>query len=186
MSMSVGRVHLELAPLRALSKGGRLFRLPRIRSDHKGQSRLLACGKQASAESARSSRIGAEPLSGPAAESSAIPLKALVVDDEPDVLGAAIELFKAMGYDVISATNGLEAVELAKSHPALDVLFTDVLMPGLDGVSVALEVRKLNPELKVVLVSGFPASALTTAGATDFDLLLKPYSRSQVAKLLRK
>jgi CheY-like chemotaxis protein len=113
-------------------------------------------------------------------------LKALVVDDEPDVLGAAIELFKAMGYDVISATNGLEAVELAKSHPALDVLFTDVLMPGLDGVSVALEVRKLNPELKVVLVSGFPASALTTAGATDFDLLLKPYSRSQVAKLLRK
>ena len=186
MSMGAGWVHLELSPLRALREGRRLFPSSRIRIYRKGRSRLLACGKQASAKSAKFSRIGGEASSGPVAESSAIPLKALVVDDEPDVLDAAVELFKAMGYDVLSATNGLEAVELAKSHPDLDVLFTDVLMPGLDGVSVALEVRRTNPELKVVLVSGFPASALAAAGASDCDFLLKPYARTQVAKLLRK
>ena len=113
-------------------------------------------------------------------------LKALVAEDDADVLEAAVELFKGMGYVVLAASDGLEAVELAKSHPDLDVLFTDLLMPGLDGVSVARQATRLIPDLKVVLVSGFPASSLATAGASDFDFLLKPYSRSQIARLLRK
>ena len=112
-------------------------------------------------------------------------LKALVVDDDSDVLDAAVALFRTMGFEVLPATNGQEAIELAKRHRDLDVLFSDVLMPGVDGVSAAREAKKLVPELKVILVSGFPAAALANAADMDFDFLLKPYSRSQVARLLR-
>lgn len=119
-------------------------------------------------------------------EPGAASLKALVVDDEVDVLDAAVALFEAMGYDVIPAADGSEAVHLAKRHPDLDVLFTDLVMPGLDGLSVAREAKKINPDLKVVLVSGFPAAALQSVGESEFDFLLKPYTRNQIARLLRR
>ena len=108
-----------------------------------------------------------------------------MVDDEADVLDAAVELFKSLGYAVLSASSGPAAVALLKKHPDLDVLFTDVLLPGLDGLSLGREARMLIPGLKIILVSGFPASSLATAGPTEFDFLLKPYSRLQVARLLR-
>ena len=114
--------------------------------------------------------------------------KVLVVDDQADVLEAAIELFKVMGYDVLSATNGPDALEILKRVPDIEVLFSDIVMPGMDGVSLGQEARKLQPGLNVILVSGYSASHLAKPGVdmTQFHFLRKPFRMAEVARLLRK
>jgi CheY-like chemotaxis protein len=115
-------------------------------------------------------------------------LKALIVDDQPDVLATTVDLFTMMGYEVLAAGSGDEALEIVKRHGDIDVLFTDVVMPGMDGVTLGRETRKLRPRLKVILVSGFPATALQAQGSDfeEFHFIMKPFSMSQVAMLLRK
>jgi PAS domain S-box-containing protein len=114
--------------------------------------------------------------------------KALVVDDQPDVLEVAVELFKNMGYDVLSANNGMDAIEILQRAPDVDVLFTDVSMPGMNGIALGREARKLVPGIKVILASGFPAQTLTSdnAGLRDFDFINKPYRLAEIVKMLRK
>ncbi|HZV67527.1 MAG TPA: PAS domain S-box protein, partial [Telluria sp.] len=82
--------------------------------------------------------------------------RVLVVDDEPDVLDVAIELFKNMGYDVLSANNGKDAIDILKRNPDIDVLFSDVVMPGLNGIELGQAARALMPTMKIVLASGYP------------------------------
>lgn len=114
--------------------------------------------------------------------------KALVVDDQPDVLDVAAELFRHMGYDVLSANNGADALEILKRTPDIDILFSDVLMPGMTGITLGQEARKLIPGIKVILTSGFPAPALKAENASfrDFDFINKPYRVAEILKMLRK
>jgi CheY-like chemotaxis protein len=158
---------------------------PSSRTRQQLRGLLQALEKQVLPRSRRSADADRETSSLPATESGATRLKALVVDDEADVLEVAVELFKAMGYEVFPARSGKEAVDLMNKHSDIDVLLTDVVMPEMDGLTVGREARRLFPQLKIILVSGFPASALASAGPREFDFLLKPYSKSQLAKLLR-
>ncbi|HEY5801309.1 MAG TPA: PAS domain S-box protein, partial [Burkholderiaceae bacterium] len=114
--------------------------------------------------------------------------RALVVDDQPDVLEMAVELFRMMGYDVLSANNGLDALEILKRDGRIDVLFTDVQMPGLDGVALALEAHQRHPGMKIILASGFPPATLTEQSSAfhDFAFIGKPYRFADLLKLLRK
>jgi PAS domain S-box-containing protein len=112
--------------------------------------------------------------------------KALIVDDHSDVLEVAVELFKNMGYDVLSANNCNEALEIIKRTPDLDVLFTDVVMPGLTGLLLGEEARKLIPGIKILLASGYPMSTLEDADLQRFSFISKPYRMSEIMKLLRK
>jgi signal transduction histidine kinase/CheY-like chemotaxis protein len=114
--------------------------------------------------------------------------KVLVVDDQTDVLESAIELFKVMGYDVLASNNALEALEIMKRVPDIEVLFTDIVMPGMDGVSLAQEARKLLPGINVILVSGYSASHLSRpeVDLSEFHFLRKPFRMAEVARLLRK
>ncbi|MDB5771126.1 MAG: sensor histidine kinase [Burkholderia sp.] len=114
--------------------------------------------------------------------------KALLVDDQPDVLDVAVDLFRSMGYEVFSANNGAGALDIMKRMPDIDVLFTDVLMPGMNGIQLAQEARKCAPGIKVILASGYPAPALAAenTGFRDFDFVSKPYRMSEILKLLRK
>ena len=114
--------------------------------------------------------------------------KALVVDDQPDVLEMAIELFRTMGYEVLSANNGLEALDILKRTPDVGVLFSDVVMPGMDGVTLGREARKLIPRVNVILVSGFPADTLNDQHLEpgDFRFLKKPFRMAEVARMLRQ
>jgi len=114
--------------------------------------------------------------------------KALVVDDQPDVLAMALKLFQTLGYEVLSANNGRDAVEILKRTPDIDVLFTDVLMPGMDGVSLAREADSLIPGIKIILASGFPAPALGKEedGDPHYAFVNKPYRLAEIAKILRK
>jgi PAS domain S-box-containing protein len=110
--------------------------------------------------------------------------KALVVDDQPDVLNVAIELFLSMGYDVLSANNGEDALDILKRTPDVDVLFSDIVMPGMNGIDLGRNARSLIPNIKVVLASGYAASERNSR-TEEFKFIQKPYRMSEIVKMLR-
>jgi CheY-like chemotaxis protein len=63
--------------------------------------------------------------------------KALVVDDEPDALGSTAQIMELMGYEVLTAVNVEQALEIIGRVPEIDLLMTDVVMPGIDGYTLA-------------------------------------------------
>ncbi|HEX7650690.1 MAG TPA: ATP-binding protein [Noviherbaspirillum sp.] len=113
---------------------------------------------------------------------------ALVVDDVPDVLEIAVTLFKQMGFEVLSANTGRDALEVLQRTPNVGVLFSDVLMPGMSGIELGHEARKLVPGIKVVLASGYPAPAIASEHTdfASFAFVSKPYRLAELAKVLRK
>jgi PAS domain S-box-containing protein len=113
--------------------------------------------------------------------------RALLVDDNEEVLNVAVELFKNMGYDVLTANGAAEAVEIIKRSKNIDVLFSDVVMPGIDGVALARLAREIMPNLTVLLASGFASDELLkeNSGLADFTLISKPYRMADIIKKLR-
>jgi DNA-binding NtrC family response regulator len=124
----------------------------------------------------------------PQVRSRGLPLKALVVDDDADVLSTSSDVFRLMGFEVISASSGTEAIDLLECTPDIEVLFTDVLMPGMSGVALGREARRLAPGIKVILISGFPGAVMdANAGEPgEFLFLMKPVLWSEVAVVLRR
>lgn len=113
--------------------------------------------------------------------------KALVVDDQPDVLDMAAELFRNLGYEVFSANTGEEALEIAKREAGIEVLFSDVVMPGINGIELAKVMRTLIPRIKIILASGYTGLALQdhNADMSEFQFVTKPYRMSEILKMLR-
>lgn len=113
--------------------------------------------------------------------------KALVVDDQPDVLEMTIELFRSLGYEVYSANSGEDALEILQSNPDIQVLFSDVVMPGISGIELGQRARTLNPNLNILLASGYPQPALTANHneLAEFHFISKPYRVADVIKKLR-
>ena len=113
--------------------------------------------------------------------------RVLVVDDHPDVLATTAELFRIMGYEVLCASNGPDAIAILKNTPGIHVLFSDIVMPGMNGVRLAREARSLLPGINVILASGFPASAMNHgADTSDFHFLAKPFRIADIGRMLRK
>jgi PAS domain S-box-containing protein len=80
----------------------------------------------------------------------------LVVEDEPAVLGFASQLLERHGYTVLRASTGEEAVDMARRYTGrIDLLFTDLVMPGLTGYQTAAAVKALRPEVRQLLASGY-------------------------------
>ncbi|RZI44672.1 PAS domain-containing sensor histidine kinase [Herbaspirillum sp. HC18] len=114
--------------------------------------------------------------------------KVLIVEDEPDVLTMSVELFRCMDYEVVTAGNGMDAIDILKRMRDIDVLFTDVVMPqGMNGIELARFTQKLCPDIRIVLVSGYPMPALKAEhGSLDgFTYLSKPYRLADLMQLLR-
>jgi CheY-like chemotaxis protein len=112
----------------------------------------------------------------------------LAVEDEPAVLAAAVETLTDLGYGVVAAHDATEALEQLRGTGRVDVLFSDVVMPGgMNGVQLAVEARRLRPGLRVVLTSGYTNEALTEGHGVpaDVPVLPKPYRRDELARLLR-
>jgi PAS domain S-box-containing protein len=112
----------------------------------------------------------------------------LIVEDEPDLMEVAAELFRSIGYEVLTAGNGHDAIDILKRRGDIDLLFTDVMMPnGMNGIELARFTRKLCPGVKVLLASGYPLPALKAEHGNfdDFALMSKPYRLSELAKKLR-
>jgi len=108
----------------------------------------------------------------------------LVVDDDESVLETAKETVADLGYHVLSAHNGREALEILKGSDNVDLLFSDIVMPGgIDGIQLAEEARRLQPSLKVLLTSGYTTASLRDKHglSAEFPILGKPYRREQLA-----
>jgi len=113
----------------------------------------------------------------------------LVVDDDEMVLRTAAETVRDLGYHVLSAHNGGEALQVLKGSQKIDLLFSDIVMPGgINGVQLAIEARRLQPSLKVLLTSGYTAAVLMDKHSLpkEFPVLGKPYRRDQLAAILRE
>ncbi|MCR5879732.1 response regulator [Phenylobacterium sp. J367] len=95
-------------------------------------------------------------------------------------------MLAALGYHVTSATNAAEALEVIHTDAPIDLLFTDVVMPGgVSGVSLARTAREIRPDLRVLLTSGFVGEGAVIEDA-EFPLLDKPYETALLAAKLRK
>lgn len=115
--------------------------------------------------------------------------KILLVEDDPLVREHVNVLLKGLGYQVITANNAADAMDMIMQLPDLDLLFTDIVMPGLmNGRQLADRARELRPELKVLFTSGYTENAIVHHGRLDrgVHLLNKPYRRQELAAKVRK
>lgn len=113
----------------------------------------------------------------------------LLVEDDDHVREHVLVLLKELGYTVLCASNGAEAVKVLETPQQVDLLFTDVVMPGgISGKQLADIAAKLRPGLKVLFTSGYTQNAIIHHGRLDpgVELLSKPYRKSQLAEKLRK
>ena len=109
----------------------------------------------------------------------------LVVDDEPNILEVTEEMLQTMGYNVLTATDGLEAVSLfEKNGQTVDLTILDMIMPGLSGGETYNRIKKIKPQIKVLLSSGYSLNGETFEiihqGCDGF--IQKPYNLSQISK----
>jgi CheY-like chemotaxis protein len=112
----------------------------------------------------------------------------LIVDDEPEVLAKNVEVFEAMGYSVCRAGCGGEALQILRRTPEVDVLYTDVFMPRMDGVTLARKALECNPGIRVLLVSASPDTVADLHGGEpcEFNFLMKPVQPSELRIALRR
>jgi signal transduction histidine kinase len=111
----------------------------------------------------------------------------LVVEDEPAVLEMAVESLGELGYRTITATRASEALDRLRGPDRIDILFSDVVMPGgMNGVQLSVEARRMRPGLRVLLTSGYTGTALDDHSVpADLPLLNKPYQREDLANKMR-
>jgi CheY-like chemotaxis protein len=108
----------------------------------------------------------------------------LLVEDEPEVRRIIRLQLTDMGYPVIEASNGAEAVQMIENIPDVGILVTDIVMPGgLDGRSLARLALQQRPELRVVLISGYPADSQGRDSSTEtgMRILAKPFTKEALA-----
>ena len=99
----------------------------------------------------------------------------LVVEDNEEVGEFAGQVLEELGYEVRHAKDAVEALSLREENVGFDVVFTDVVMPGMSGLEFARELRERWPSLPVILTSGY-SQVFTSERGPGFPLLHKPYS----------
>jgi CheY-like chemotaxis protein len=112
----------------------------------------------------------------------------LVVEDHEDLRTYSSEVLVELGYRVIGAANGREALEILNREPAVDLLFTDVVLPeGMDGRQLADEAARRRPGLKVLFTTGYTRNAIVHNGRLDpgVELVSKPFSAAVLAARVR-
>ncbi|HEY4029239.1 MAG TPA: ATP-binding protein, partial [Caulobacteraceae bacterium] len=111
----------------------------------------------------------------------------LLVEDDEDVIGATAETLRDAGFEVATAATAAQALAVLGSDARVDLLFTDVAMPGgLDGVALAEAGLQARPELKVLLTSGYSETLLRERGRLhDLPILAKPYHRDELVRRLQ-
>jgi PAS domain S-box-containing protein len=113
----------------------------------------------------------------------------LVVDDEAALLEVTRRILTRNGYTVVTASSGAQAIEIAASHVGpIDLVLTDVIMPTMQGPTVANEVRKLRPGVRVLFMSGHAQPVLEAEAVlgTEFLLVEKPFDQATLLENVRK
>jgi two-component system cell cycle sensor histidine kinase/response regulator CckA len=108
----------------------------------------------------------------------------LAVDDEPLLRNLIATVLQDHGYAVLTAESGAQAINIFRSHPGeIDVLISDIVMPGMDGPTLAVELLRSQPDLKVLLMSGFCDAAQLSFG---FEFIAKPFALSDLIEKVRE
>jgi CheY-like chemotaxis protein len=111
-------------------------------------------------------------------------LSVLLVEDNDHVREFACDLLDELGYKVVAASSGEEALERLEGQP-VDILFSDVVMPGLSGIELGRLARARHPNLPVLLASGYSEEIVGAAGA-DFEIVRKPYDLDGIEAALAR
>ncbi|MGO9371800.1 MAG: PAS domain S-box protein [Syntrophobacteraceae bacterium] len=112
----------------------------------------------------------------------------LLIDDEQSIVEMETAVFEELGYDVTPETDSLRALEIFRSRPGeFDLIITDYTMPNLTGIDLSKEIRRIEPDIPIILCTGF-SEKVTEKGAMDLgvELAMKPFSMKQIAELVRK
>jgi CheY-like chemotaxis protein len=113
----------------------------------------------------------------------------LVVEDDPLVRSYAVMTLESLGYKVIAAADGNDALQKLESGINIDVLFTDIVMPGgINGWDLAERAQQTRPGLTVLLTTGYSVESLTKYGRLrpGCGLLTKPYRKADLATRMRE
>lgn len=129
------------------------------------------------------------PLQSDAVEVKPQPLTGtetiLVVEDQPQVAEVICSILRAFGYDVLKASNGDEALKLAETHGGtVDLLLTDVMMPGMDGLELATRMRDIRPT-PILFMSGY-AGSMKAGHVSGVAYIQKPFSPEALARKVRE
>jgi CheY-like chemotaxis protein len=112
----------------------------------------------------------------------------LIVEDDALVREYVVTQIDRLGYDTLAASNGAEALAIIDGPERIDLLFTDVIMPGgMNGRQLATEAKMRRPGLKILFTSGYTENAIVHHGRLDAGVLLlpKPYLSSDLARMIR-
>jgi two-component system, response regulator PdtaR len=114
------------------------------------------------------------------------PIRVLVVDDETFIRMDAVEMLRAAGFDIVEAANAAEAIQILERDPNIQLLFTDINMPGsMDGLKLAAAVRERWPPVKIIATSGhFKVQAGDLPTSARF--FTKPYQSAQIVNAIRE
>ena len=104
--------------------------------------------------------------------------KILVAEDDESMLNFLVLALQRAGHEVTPTSNGLDALSMITQGNTYDLLLTDIVMPGMDGVELAKKTSEITPDTKVMFITGFAAMAMETAeknGKKRPKLLSKPF-----------
>ena len=113
----------------------------------------------------------------------------LVVEDENAVRDLTVKILRQLGYRVLPAQSGAVALEIANSHAGgIDLLLTDVVMPGMSGKQLAEALKPVRPEMRVLYLSGYTENTVVNHGVLEagVEFLAKPFSREVLANKIRE
>jgi CheY-like chemotaxis protein len=114
--------------------------------------------------------------------------KILIVEDDALVRRYVVTQIRSLGYEPLEAANAAEALALIDRHADIDLLFTDVIMPGaMNGRQLADEATRRRAGLRTLFTSGYTENAIVHHGRLDSGVLLlaKPYRKAELAKMIR-
>nr|WP_229429372.1 response regulator [Massilia sp. ST3] len=109
----------------------------------------------------------------------------MVVDDQRDLADLAEALLSSHGLEVVVAYSAGEALQALEAHPDIDAVFSDVMMPGMNGLDLADHIDDHYPHIKVVLTSGFTIPELLAERRKRYLFAPKPYNIATILRLLR-
>ncbi len=111
----------------------------------------------------------------------------LVVEDEAGVRRFTVEMLEELGYRVLEADGAASALRMIGAHPEISLLFTDIIMPDVNGRQLATEVRRQRPDLKILFTTGYTRNAVVHNGVLDkgVELISKPFTIEELAAKVR-
>jgi len=111
----------------------------------------------------------------------------LLVEDDDSVRQSTVDALELLGYEVVTAAYGAQALDILRRDNRIDILFSDIVMPhGMSGVELAREAHASFPSLRILLASGHPRNAFSDSGdSTEFAFLAKPYRLQELARRLQ-